>query len=71
MDTFNDFIDIESDKISKPWRPLPQGSVKPRLAFVVAIVETICAVVIGIVFFEIYALFLGFIGIIISIAYSK
>ncbi|MHA2032929.1 MAG: UbiA family prenyltransferase [Candidatus Hodarchaeales archaeon] len=71
IDTFNDFIDIESDKISKPWRPLPQGRVKPRLAFVIAIIETICAVVIGIIFFEFYALILGFIGICISIAYSK
>jgi geranylgeranylglycerol-phosphate geranylgeranyltransferase len=71
IDTFNDFIDIESDKISKPWRPLPQGWVKPRLAFFVAIVETMCAVVIGLVFFELNALFIGFIGISISIAYSK
>jgi geranylgeranylglycerol-phosphate geranylgeranyltransferase len=71
IDTFNDFVDIESDKISKPWRPLPQGWVKPRLAFFVAIVETMCAVVIGLVFFELNALFIGFIGISISIAYSK
>jgi geranylgeranylglycerol-phosphate geranylgeranyltransferase len=71
MDTFNDFKDIETDKISKPWRPLPQGIVKSRVALFAAITETICAVVIGIVFFEIQALFLGFIGIGISIAYSK
>lgn len=70
MDTFNDFKDIESDKISKPWRPLPQGKVKPQVAFFAAITETLCAVTIGIVFFEPQALFLGFIGIGLAIAYS-
>jgi 4-hydroxybenzoate polyprenyltransferase len=71
LDTFNDILDIESDKISKPWRPLPQGRVKPHLAFFVAMVETISAVVIGLLFFEFTALLLGFIGIFIAIAYSK
>ncbi len=71
MDTFNDFKDIESDKISKPWRPIPQGRVKLRVAFIAAIVETICAIVIGIIFFETQALFLGFIGIGLAIVYSK
>ncbi|MHA2053829.1 MAG: UbiA family prenyltransferase [Candidatus Hodarchaeales archaeon] len=71
MDTFNDFKDIESDRISKPWRPLPQGRVKPRIALFAAISETIGAVVIALVFFELQALFIGLIGIGLSIAYSE
>ncbi|MFX0152704.1 MAG: UbiA family prenyltransferase, partial [Candidatus Hodarchaeota archaeon] len=71
MDTFNDYKDIESDRISKPWRPLPQGIVAPRIAFIAAVFETIIAIGIGVIFFKIQALLLGFVGIGLALAYSK
>ncbi|MFX0183959.1 MAG: UbiA family prenyltransferase [Candidatus Hodarchaeota archaeon] len=71
MDTFNDYKDIESDRISKPWRPLPQGIVSPRMALIAAISETAIAIGIGVIFFEIQALLLGFVGIGLALAYSK
>jgi geranylgeranylglycerol-phosphate geranylgeranyltransferase len=71
MDTFNDYKDIEIDRISKPWRPLPQGIVSPRIALIAAISETTIAIGIGILFFEIQALFLGFVGVGLALAYSK
>ncbi|MFW9854162.1 MAG: UbiA family prenyltransferase [Candidatus Thorarchaeota archaeon] len=49
MDTFNDYRDLEIDKISKPWRPLPQGLVEPRTALLTAIIEATVALTIGIV----------------------
>ncbi|MFX0015079.1 MAG: UbiA family prenyltransferase [Promethearchaeota archaeon] len=70
MDTFNDYKDIETDKISKPWRPLPQETVEPRFALFAAIIETILAILIGLYFFKLQALFIGFIGIVLAIAYS-
>lgn len=71
MDTFNDYKDIETDRISKPWRPLPQGIVSPRIALIAAISETTIAIGVGFLFFEIQALLMGFIGISLAIAYSK
>lgn len=69
MDTFNDLRDLEIDKISKPWRPLPQGLVNPKVALIAAILETFLAVLIGI-----YAGFdivlVCFFVIVMAIAYS-
>lgn len=71
MDTFNDYRDVEMDKISKPWRPLPQGTVTLNLALFAAIVETIVAITIGVLFFNYQVLFVGVFVIFLAVAYSK
>ncbi|MHA2107212.1 MAG: UbiA family prenyltransferase [Candidatus Hodarchaeales archaeon] len=71
MDTFNDYLDIEMDKISKPWRPLPQGTVSRQLALVVSITETIIAIVVGTMLFNLQAIFVGIIAVLMAIIYSK
>jgi len=44
---WNDYIDIEIDKINKPGRPLPSGQVSPRAALVFSIAGTILSLVIA------------------------
>lgn len=44
---WNDYIDIEIDKINKPERPLPSGQVSPREALVFSIAGTILSLVIA------------------------
>ncbi|MEL9929428.1 MAG: geranylgeranylglycerol-phosphate geranylgeranyltransferase [Sulfolobales archaeon] len=39
----NDYFDLESDRISKPWRPLARGVIKPELADRVALAMYILA----------------------------
>lgn len=70
MDTFNDYRDLEIDQISKPWRPLPQGLVEPRVALLAVVVEAGLALAIGIVG-GIQVMVVGILVVILSVAYSK
>ena len=71
MDTLNDYLDIEMDRISKPWRPLPQGIVSKELALVAAITETIIAILLGLILFNYQAILVGLIAVAMAIIYSK
>lgn len=71
MDTFNDYLDIEMDKVSKSWRPLPQGTVSRQLALLAAIMETIIAIIIGYFLFNYQAILVGLIAITLAVVYSK
>jgi geranylgeranylglycerol-phosphate geranylgeranyltransferase len=71
MDTFNDYLDIEMDKISKPWRPLPQGSVSRQIALLAAVVETAIGFILGYILFNIQAIFIGVIAVLMAVVYSK
>lgn len=42
---WNDYIDIEIDKINKPERPLPSGSISPREALTFSIIGSIISLV--------------------------
>lgn len=44
---WNDYLDIEIDKINQPQRPLPSGMVTPRAAVVFAIVMALLAIVVA------------------------
>jgi len=69
LDTLNDYYDLEVDKISKPWRPLPRGAVAPRIALIVSIIEIPVGVSIAI-FFGIRVLIVCLLGVGLAIAYS-
>jgi 4-hydroxybenzoate polyprenyltransferase len=71
MDTINDYLDIEIDSISKSWRPLPKGTVSPRLALISAIFETVIALIIGVSLFNLQAIIVGLVAIILAMVYSK
>jgi geranylgeranylglycerol-phosphate geranylgeranyltransferase len=44
---WNDYLDIDIDRINQPQRPLPSGLISPRAAVILAIVLTIAALVIA------------------------
>ncbi len=44
---WNDYIDIEIDKINKPERPLPSGEISPQQALIFSTVGTIMSLVIA------------------------
>ena len=69
LDTFNDYFDLDVDKISKPWRPLPRGTVAPRIALVFAIIEISVGVSIA-VFFGFKVLIVCLLGVSLAVAYS-
>ena len=71
MDTLNDYLDIEIDKISKSWRPLPQGTVSRQLALLAAIIETMLALTLGYFLFNYQAILVGLIAITAAVVYSK
>ncbi len=71
MDTFNDYLDLEMDSISKPWRPLPQGLVSPTIALLAALIETLLGLTIGIILFNSQVIIVGLIAIILAVVYSK
>ncbi len=71
MDTFNDYLDIEIDSMSKPWRPLPAGIVDRQLALLAAIVETISAFILGYILFNYQAIVIGLVAVILAVVYSK
>ncbi len=45
--TWNDYLDIEIDRINQPQRPLPSGQVKPRNALIFSFVIAFVSLVIG------------------------
>jgi geranylgeranylglycerol-phosphate geranylgeranyltransferase len=45
---WNDYMDIEIDKINQPQRPLPSGMVKPKAAVIFAIVTALLSVFIAV-----------------------
>ncbi len=47
-DAVNDIVDVEIDRVNKPWRPIPSGAVSKRTAFCVAGILTILGVGIAI-----------------------
>ncbi len=44
---WNDYIDIEIDRINKPERPLPSGAISPRQALIFSTVSTVLSLVIA------------------------
>ncbi len=50
----NDIYDLESDKISKPWRPLVKGYISARSALLVAYIFFISSMIYSIIFIGIY-----------------
>jgi len=55
--TLNQITDIEADKLSKPYRPLPRGIITMREAYLVALIMYVSAFVLAIM---IHPLFVGF-----------
>lgn len=49
----NDYVDLEADKINKPWKPLPRGIVSPKIVFILSLVFLITAVMINLFVSEI------------------
>lgn len=45
---WNDYMDIEIDKINQPQRPLPSGMVSPRAAVIFAVSMALLSIVIGV-----------------------
>jgi 4-hydroxybenzoate polyprenyltransferase len=70
MDTFNDYRDLTIDKISKPWRPLPQGLVNPRVALLAVVVESTFALIIGVIG-GIQVVVVGILAAIVGVVYSR
>ena len=58
MNTYNDYKDVEIDKISKPQRPIPRGAISIKLALRVSIIEAIISILL--------AIYLNFLVLIIS-----
>ncbi|MHA1979347.1 MAG: UbiA family prenyltransferase [Candidatus Hodarchaeales archaeon] len=71
MDTFNDYLDVEIDAISKSWRPIPRGTVNPRLALVAAVIEIIIAITIGVFLFNLQAIIIGLLAVSLAVIYSR
>jgi geranylgeranylglycerol-phosphate geranylgeranyltransferase len=44
---WNDYLDIEIDKINQPQRPLPAGMVKPRTAVIFAVLAALISIVVA------------------------
>ena len=44
---WNDYMDIEIDKINQPQRPLPSGMVSPRAAVIFAIVTSLLSIAVA------------------------
>lgn len=70
MDAYNDYRDLEIDRISKPWRPLPRGAVKPRVALIAAVIETGTGVLIAILL-DVSLLLVVFISVGLAYLYSR
>ena len=45
--SLNDFLDIETDKLNHPERPLPRGDLPPYIAVLAAIIFNITAIILG------------------------
>lgn len=43
----NDVVDIEVDRVNKPWKPLPRGAAKPRTAKILALVLGVLGVLVN------------------------
>lgn len=65
----NDVVDFDVDKVNKPWRPLPRGSVKKssalKLALTLALIAIVANAVVGVV-----ALLVVLVYCVIGVSYS-
>ncbi|MHA2296522.1 MAG: UbiA family prenyltransferase [Candidatus Hodarchaeales archaeon] len=68
MDSFNDYKDKDMDKLSKPWRPIPRGTVPPRVALLFAIIETVLGLFLAILL-DVFIIVIF--AVCLAIAYTK
>jgi 4-hydroxybenzoate polyprenyltransferase len=67
--TTNDVCDAERDRIVKPWKPIPAGSISVRTATMLALVAGCLGFVISVAFGPVVAL-LGAVGLACGLAYD-
>ncbi|WFO75530.1 geranylgeranylglycerol-phosphate geranylgeranyltransferase [Desulfurococcaceae archaeon MEX13E-LK6-19] len=65
----NDYVDLEADKINKPWKPLPQGLVSPVTVLTLSLVLLTIAILINLLISQI-AFFTVLVLSIIAYSYS-
>ncbi len=66
----NDLVDVEVDKVNKPWRPLPRGAISTKRALILALILGVLGVLVNTVIYNILLVLVALIYGILGVIYS-